>query len=217
MQEHGNELNTLIDYTNGAQVFSTYASAYETILDQYQPTRYDYIIHVLGDDARKEYLNNFLEGKYPFVLTITEDYTYWEDWVWRANWFFYRELYQHYQPTYTIGYNNIWEPSEDNSISTDQTTISYEYLTPSQVLISINSSKEESLIADVKLSYQTEVKRKGINPIRTLLFVDLGLPKEEVKGFNLPPQADEYYIPIEVENGYGSILLRSSTQRIWYY
>ncbi len=207
MQEHGNELNTLIDYTNEAQVFSTYASAYETILNQYQPTRYDYIIHVLGDDARKEYLNNFLEGKYPFVLTITEDYTYWEDWVWRANWFFYRELYQHYQPTYTIGYNNIWEPSDDNSISTDQTTLSYEYLTPYQVLISINSSIEENLIADVKLSYQTEVQRKSINPIRTLLFADLGQPKEEVAGFNLPPQADEYYIPIEVENGYGSILL----------
>ncbi len=207
LPEYGNELNTLIDYTNGAQVFSTYASAYETITDQFQPTRYDYIIHVLGDEARHEYLENFTQGNYPYVLTITEDYTYWEDWVWRANWFFYRELYQNYQPTYTVGYNNIWEPSSDNSLSTDNTTLTYEYLTPYQVLISINSTKKSDLIADVQLSYKTQFERKGLNPIRTLLFVNLDQPEKEVKGFNLPPESDQYFIPIEVENGYGSILL----------
>jgi hypothetical protein len=207
LPEYGNELNTLIDYTNGAQVFSTYASAYETITDQYQPTRYDYIIHVLGDEARHEYLENFTQGNYPYVLTITEDYTYWEDWVWRANWFFYRELYQNYQPTYTVGYNNIWEPSSDNSLSTDNTTLTYEYLTPYQVLISINSTNKSDLIADVQLSYKTQIERKGLNPIRTLLFVNLDQPEKEVKGFNLPPESDQYFIPIEVKNGYGSILL----------
>jgi hypothetical protein len=75
------------------------------------------------------------------------------------------------------------------------------------VLISINSTNKSDLIADVQLSYKTQIERKGLNPIRTLLFVNLDQPEKEVKGFNLPPESDQYFIPIEVKNGYGSILL----------
>ena len=207
LPEYSTELNTLINYTQGAQVFSTFASAYETITDQFQPTRYDYIIHVLGEEARKEYITDFKNGEYQYVFTISKNYTPWQDWTWYANWFFYRELYQNYQPTYEIGYNNIWEPSTDNSISLDNTTISYKYLSPDRVKISINSQNKSHLIADIKLSYSTNIKHKNLDPLRTLLFVDLNRPEKEVQGFNLPSISEEYFIPIEVINGYGSVIL----------
>lgn len=43
------------------KIFSTYSSAIESITNQYQPSGTDYIIHVLGDKQRENYLIKFRE------------------------------------------------------------------------------------------------------------------------------------------------------------
>ncbi len=51
----------------GKDVFSTYASAIETTNRTFQPSGPDYIIHVLGDDSRNQYLQDFIGQLYNLV------------------------------------------------------------------------------------------------------------------------------------------------------
>lgn len=81
-------------FLDGKTVFSTYASALEADTGQFQPSKYDYIIHVLGDSARAEYLDAFHAGGFDYVTTIKREYNTWEYWVASANWFIYEELYR---------------------------------------------------------------------------------------------------------------------------
>ena len=67
------------DIDDGA-IFSTYAGALETINGVFQPTGTDYIIHVLGDEQRKEYIENFVKGGYKYASTLKNEYTIWEYW-----------------------------------------------------------------------------------------------------------------------------------------
>ncbi len=81
-------------FLDGKTVFSTYASALEADTGQFQPSKYDYIIHVLGDSARAEYLDAFHAGGFDYVTTSKREYNLWEYWVASANWFIYEELYR---------------------------------------------------------------------------------------------------------------------------
>lgn len=76
------------EYVGEEKVFSTYASALEVMTDQFQPSGTDYIIHVLGDKPRQEYLETFCEWDFRYVTTIKETYDEWEYWVRNANCFF---------------------------------------------------------------------------------------------------------------------------------
>lgn len=95
---NGESLSATAAMLEGEPYFSTYASALETIHGVYQPTGTDYIIHVLGEEQRQDYLEQFVQGEYPWAVTIQRYYngSVWEWWVQRANWYFYRELYANY-------------------------------------------------------------------------------------------------------------------------
>lgn len=48
---------------------------------KFQPSGIDYIIHVLGDQYRKKYLESFKATDPKYLTTIREDFTYWEYWA----------------------------------------------------------------------------------------------------------------------------------------
>ena len=143
---------------DGDEVFSTYASALETYRGQFQPSGTDYIIHVLGSNARTGYIRKFREIDPSYAATIRETYNQWEYWAKNANWFFYRELYRRYSPAYANDYELFWVKSEDSQISNVKSGINAEKLNDHTVRISVSAPGVAYGIADVSLNY--EVRKK---------------------------------------------------------
>ena len=143
---------------DGDEVFATYASAIETYRGRFQPSGTDYIIHVLGSNARTGYIQKFRELNPRYAATIRETYNPWEYWAKNANWFFYRELYQHYSPAYANDYELFWTRSGKNQIHQGQASFRVEKLDDHTVRISVSAPGVTAGIADVSLSYQVRKK-----------------------------------------------------------
>lgn len=202
---------------NGKTLFSTYASAVEVYTDVFQPTKYDYIIHVLGDNARTEYLDTFSEGRYDYVATIREDYTVWEYWVRNANWFFYRKLYAEYRPDFFTDYQLFWKKGE-GTIYKEIPIIEIEN-GENWVKIVLKYNEEISAVADVGISYHTEyclpLYRTGA--FKKMVHVDSVSQKsllqdfeKEYADFFIPEKSDLYYLPITIVDGYGEVILEGA-------
>ena len=125
------------EYLNDKPVFSTYASALETMTDQFQPTGMDYIIHVLGDKAREKYIKDFVDNKYEYAQTIKSQFTPYEFWIRNANWFFYRILYKNYNISFDTIYSYIWKRSETPNVINASATIKIEKLSASKYHYSV--------------------------------------------------------------------------------
>jgi len=220
----GNSLYSAKEFLGNEKVFATYASALENITGQFQPTGTDYIIHVLGDKQRENYLNIFLKGNYRFAQTFRGDYTNWEKWIERANWFFYRELLNKYTPVMLTDYSVIWESCDfprmflpDNI----ETTINNTYDNACELLIDIKDNID--CIADVEIEYLSSynsIFKYRINTFRKyLLAYDENMLYEppvgainEGLGFSwgIPDDKTSYYVPVVIKNGKGQLTLLSN-------
>jgi len=201
----------------GKIVFATYASGVEAYMNLFQPTQYDYIIHVLGDDARKQYLDIFEKGDHDYVSTIREDYALWEYWIKNANWFFYRQLYAKYIPTFLTGYQLFWKKGD---VLTYKNTpeINIENV-GDKIKIILKYNESIHAIADVSITYHTEY----MNPFyktgafKKMVHVDstsqktiLNDTEKEYADFFIPEKSDKYFVPITIVNGYGEISLEGA-------
>lgn len=197
------------------KVFSTYATALELTLGQYQPSGTDYIIHVLGDKQREEYLNNFKENKYKYVTTTKPSFTDYESWIKRANWFFYREIYKNYVPISNSDYSTIWEKSNTISLNSSA-NISYSKIDDCTYEIVVVSDNKSDIIADVSLNYKSSYV-SNLNRILTFKRVvcveDSSMANENKTGwcnYNVPNESENYNIPIFLHNGEGKIKITSN-------
>jgi len=221
----GRSLYSAKEFLGNEKIFSTYASALENITDQFQPTGTDYIIHVLGDKQREDYLNNFLKGNYRFAQTIRADYDAMEKWIERANWFFYRELINRYKPVMLTDYSVIWEscdsprrlPLNNNNIEIAINN-AYDYC---ELLIDIKYNID--CIADVEieyLSFYNNIFKYRINTFRKYVLaydyymqyeppVDI-IPDETGPYWGIPDDKTSYYVPVVIKNGKGQLVLHSN-------
>ena len=223
------ELMKAKEFISGNSIFSTYATALETMEDKFQPTGEDYIIHVLGDKKRDNYLEVFRKEEHKYVVTLKPTSTFWEMWVERANWFFYRELYKHYHPVMENKHWVFWEKNEkviDNDIKKE---LVIEDINEYTKKIIINTSSDVSGICEVYIDYQCEKKKniralfmfnkmlsvvntgKHIYQIYDLKDPDPSVREEMYPGYEtnyLRPESKEY-IPIRVTSGYGEITITS--------
>jgi len=87
------------------KMLSTYTTGMDTIIGAINPTQIDYIIHTLGEKARKQYLTKWQEFQPKYITTLREDAYSWETWSRRANWWFYREFMPNYQLVEATFYN----------------------------------------------------------------------------------------------------------------
>ncbi len=208
----GEDLNNAEAFLSGEKVFSTYASALETITGQFQPSGTDYIIHVLGDDARQQYLESFREEAFTYVATIRKEMDGWEYWVERANWFFYRELYRNYHPVYYNYYELFWErnePWENNSI-TEEVPIEIEKIDEATYKVIVRTDPSVSGIADLYLDY--EVFKDSGAVFQSMLFVEntgSALGGDDWAQANYLRQKSGEYVPVVVVDGYGELTLTS--------
>lgn len=96
-------------------VFSTYASALEAIAGTDQPTGCDYIIHALGTELRRRYLDYFRDSPPEYAVTVRAscslrpEWLVFEPWVRAVNWDFYRALIPAYRPVEQGPFMTIWE------------------------------------------------------------------------------------------------------------
>jgi len=96
-----------------------YASAVETVKNQFQPSGTDYIIHVLGDTQREQYLEKFQEGNFQYVADVDKANRF-RYWIRNANWFFYRELYKEYKPAFVTEYNMFFDKNNQSNNNSDE-------------------------------------------------------------------------------------------------
>ena len=223
LTELGEDLIAADEFLNGETFFATYASAQEVVNGSFQPSGIDYIIHALGDHQRESYLNSFEEGNFKYAATIKNTYTYWEDWVQRANWFFYRELYQDWHPVYANTYEVFWErnESENENLITDGFTLEVEDINEYSKKIIVRTDADVNGTADVYLDAHAEkVVGGGISSrlvFQMMIKVEnTGTVYSQGGSFYesnwLRAEAREY-IPIPVINGYGEVTLSSAPQR----
>ena len=213
----GDDLEAAENFLGDKKVFSTYASALEVITDQYQPSGTDYIIHVLGEQQRENYLEAFQNGEFDYVATITDDSnSNWEYWIQRANWFWYRELFKEWKPVYANSYELFWEKNSesiDNVIVGDiEIEVTGDY--DSEKIIEIKTDKEINGIADVYIDYEV-VKEKGLRSklvFQTMLQVKNtgNVYSEDIeKESNYLRNKSAEYIPITIVDGYGKAIITS--------
>ena len=209
------DINDILSYTDGANIFSTYASAVETISNDFQPTGTDYIIHVLGDNARKKYMNTFHEGNFQFVQTINRNFTPWELWAESSNWFFYKELYKNYEPKYTTSYSIIWEPSKKKNTFNSNIKVNLERLSGNEFKITCTADSDINGIVDVSINYNSKYKFGFLHNGVIAKYVHItditrnSMYNNEYVNYFIPPESTGYNIPVTLINGEGEVVISS--------
>lgn len=196
-------------FLDGKTVFSTYSSALEADMGQFQPSGYDYIIHVLGDDARAEYKDVFDAGNFDYVATIKREYNAWEYWVSAANWFLYQDLYENYHPVFSNEYEVFWEKNApDQSFVLPGTEVDVEVVAENDSVSKIIVTGDESLngFADIhvncsailedslrgKLTIASLVNIAGTSQQASIESEDENSEEEETQGQEKTIQSEDY-------------------------
>jgi hypothetical protein len=204
----------------GKKVFSTYATAAEVLTDQFQPTGTDYIIHVLGDKPRENYMKVFRNGDFDYVCTVNGKSNTWEYWSCNVNWFFYRELFENYIPLpkdISGDIHAFWKKSlKSNKLDIDTSLIITKMNTSSEpdgynvYYIDVTAPESFDGIADVLLNYEVKIgsdfhRSGGINNyvrVDNLTPDYTTFPKDF---YFIPVDKSTYYIPIYIKNGKGQV------------
>ena len=219
LDEFKTDLREAADFLNGKKVFSTYATALEVVTDQFQPSKYDYIIHAMGDNAREEYMESFHEGDFDYVAIQKDEYNEWEPWIRSANWFFYEELYKDWHPVYENEYEEFWERNENGKSNAIEINPEIEIENISEGRKKIYVSTDETLngVASLEIEYMTE----KTNPF--VIFVNVGCydvkSNEEINTnynqFNLRGSKTlrKERIPLYIRNGKGEIIVRANPEK----
>ena len=208
-------------------VFSTYASGLEAYRCQFQPSGYDYIIHVLGDDAINQYMSCFREGNFNYVATQRESYTNWEYWIKYANWYFYRELYRMYEPVYANKYELFWKKRKKELETPSIGCIRVEKLNRNKSKIILESKEMKYGIADVELSYQVKKDESLMSflTLNTMVHVDNSNTEKISQTDKYWHVLDHYYlnknangshIGIAIVDGYGEITITCQPENNTY-
>jgi hypothetical protein len=89
-------------------LWSTYAGWLEARNGIFNPS-FDYIIHALGPENRRRYVDTFRSTRPTLVQTVHPAYTQYEQWLENNDWPFYDELLKWYTVTATTPWSIFWE------------------------------------------------------------------------------------------------------------
>jgi hypothetical protein len=202
------------------RILSTYASMIDTLAGSRNATGIDYIIHALGEDARQKYRDRYQMAQPKFITTIRTDYSTWENWVRRVNWWFYREFLPQYELVDATFYNLIWQRREQPQMVPQipvQCTIKPQK--PNSVNLTFTSQStpdsNQTYYLDVSLAYALSVQKNGIPRIgdRGLInATEIKVPPTQpgsaagLATYGLPPHHDHWTIPVIHRLGEPSII-----------
>lgn len=105
---------------------------------------------------------NFKNEDFKYAVTIREDFTDWEYWAQRANWFFYRELYKNWHPVYANTYELYWERNEkeNENIVSEMLDINIVDIDETTKKIVVSCGTDVDGMADVYIDYSVEKNDK---------------------------------------------------------
>jgi hypothetical protein len=90
------------------RIWSTYAGLIQSDYGVFNPS-FDYIIHALGEENRRAYLDAFRRTRPEFVETIRRSLFEYEDWIREMHWDFYSELLHHYTLVAASSHSLWWK------------------------------------------------------------------------------------------------------------
>ncbi len=96
------------------KIWSTYAGWLEARAGVFNPS-FDYVIHPLGPENRRAYLERFRDMRPELVQTVRPAYSQYELWIENANWDTYRELLRFYTISQPTPWSFLWERRTDSS------------------------------------------------------------------------------------------------------
>ena len=207
------DLDRSYELVAGRRIFSAYASALEVATDQYQPSGYDYIIHVLTDDARNQYLKSFNSRNFEVVSTVNVNYSLYGVWIRNANWFFYREVYSNWHYIGSNSYSDYWEyGAEPDSVYNDNIKMELYQESESEVyLIVVAEDKNINGVADVYVDYESDLKEGESGFLLHNIIngvCDQYTSDEQLRVWTLR-QKNKEYIPVTIKDGVGYVSLVS--------
>lgn len=224
VSKYGSDLLDTASFLGDSKVFATYASAIEVTTGQFQPSGIDYIIHAMGDEVRDRYMNSFRKDSFDYAAILKYSCTEVEYWIERANWFFYRELFENWHPVYANEYELFWErnPEDMNNLSTSEDydiKVTTETVDDSTVRIVVETDESVDGIADLFIDY--EVKKNGSKSsyllFNKMLFVEnTGTTYVEddkkLESHYLRDKSAEY-IPVTIVDGKGEVTINSAPKK----
>ena len=194
--------------------------AQEVICNKFQPSGVDYIIHVLSDQQRENYLQKFRSKDFQYVATQNPKFTDWEFGIERANWFFYSELYDNWYSEFANNYEVFWCKNDfgEKYVYESAITTQIVNINDSTKKIIVACSNKINGIADVLLDYEVHQKSQFLLNFRQLLFL-------RNTGYTCAKNPDYHehswlrsiskkFLPVVIHNGYGEITVTSPTQFI---
>ena len=215
----GTDLKKTHEFLHGEPIWATYASGQDVVEGKYQPSGTDYIIHVSGDDARREYLQKYETNNWTYTSTIKESYSEWEYWAQRANWFFYRQIYKNCHPVYSNYYALYWERNDDENqnFQTSGYQISLADENENTKKIIVKCDREINGFADVYIDYTVKKVKKNSSLFvwnTHLKLENTGIAYSQLgREYNYLRSKSKEYIPVRIVNGYGEVTLSSEPQQ----
>lgn len=221
MTSLGEDILATADFLGEKKTFATYASGQEVVSGCFQPSGTDYLIHVLGDKQRDNYLESFENDDFDYAVTINETYSGWEFWLQRSNWFFYQSLFNNWHPIYANTYEIYWErnDSDENSVYTGDISVRVEGEKDSRsIKIIVEADESVCGMADVYIDYNSD-KDDGKTAwivINTMVDeVNTGVIICDSASFEHTylRSSSQEYIPVTVVNGYGEVTLTAKPEK----
>lgn len=199
------------------RILSTYSSSLDAIANSFNSTGIDYIIHALGSESRQQYLESFAKMQPEYITTLREDYTPWETWAIRSNWWFYREFLLDYQLVEVTFYNLIWKKKLE-SINHNYPAVTCQITQKQNNLIqltldtSLNLQENPDIYyLDLSLNYDLNFpqlfKPRGlvnVIEVNTPQNKDIGIPGNH--SYGIPPTHENWHIPVEHKIGTPAII-----------
>ncbi|MBT9373272.1 hypothetical protein [Rhizobium sp. CSW-27] len=93
---------------NDRFMLSVYTSALDIVSQSQSPTPFGSIIHALGEEGRRQFNGMVAQRQVGYVTTIYPGYSPWSQWLYRANWSFFRALNHNYEPVARNGQHVLW-------------------------------------------------------------------------------------------------------------
>lgn len=185
--------------TSKYPLWSTYASIYERQNNIIHPSSggYDYIIHALGDDARKQYTQDFINDKPELVTTLRPSYFGFEEWLWGKHSEFYRHLVENYEIVDQNDAHILWKRATVGVSSSSQRPLVIE----GGFIHLPSSSVAGSQLIEVKVEYKTDKKWSKIPFLNKMpRYILKPINTTSTVGFSVPPSEDTWNFLVVLNN-----------------
>lgn len=218
--------DTLKDAPPEKRLFSTYSTLADAVSGSFQASHIDYIIHALGSENRRNYLAAFDKWKPAFISTPREDFSLWEVWSRRVNWWFYREMLPLYEPVMATPYHLFWQRRAHPAAPVAAAHFTCKMEGENFTLTDDGTLARTPHYVELIIRHDARVRPSGVPVIgsRGLLtvtemnsaldgFRGIGLGGEDNRSYNAPMEANPLIIMVEHQPGSVSrVVLKASPE-----